>query len=390
MSIPLIRPNPPRLSRLAAELAAIEASGIFSNNGPVLQRFEAAITDALFGGCGASLGVSNATVGLTAALLHALGGLARPGAMALMPAFTFAATAHAAIGAGLTPLLCDIDPERWQPDPQDEERLLAAHDGHVAAIVPYATFGSVLDLDRYAWLARRHRCAVVIDAAASLGTTDAAGLNFGADCPFPLVYSMHATKAFATGEGGVIHCADERVIAGLRAVINFGFESGRAATLPGLNGKLCEVQALLALTKLGDFEAVIAHRAALTERYRAELPDFATQAVTSPRQSMQFMSVLLPPTLGGARAGVIAALAEEGIGAGTYFSPHLAQQPYFARTCRFGALPVSDDVGARIVALPVTDAMTLDEVGEVARAFRRAVHQAAGAVRAPAQAVRAA
>ena len=160
--------------------------------------------------------------------------------------------------------------------------------------------------------------------------------------------------------------------------------------MPGLNGKLSEVQALLALTKLAEFEAVIDHRARLTDRYRAELPDFQTQAVTSPRQSMQFMSVLLPPTLGPARAGIIAALAAEGIGAATYFSPHLAEQPYFERTCRFGALPVSDDIGSRIVALPVTDGMTLDEVGEVARAFRRLAHQAAGLDRALLPAVRAA
>lgn len=377
MRIELIAPDPPRLSLLVDELRAIEASGVYSNNGPVLRRFEAEATARLFGGRGDTLGVANATVGLTAALLAQTGG--QRGGYALMPAFTFAATAHAAIAAGLTPLLCDIDADRWQADPDHEAHLLARHGGEVRAIVPYATFGSALDLDRYARLARDHRTALAIDAAASLGTRDSEGLNFGAGFGYPVVFSMHATKAFATGEGGLIHSGDRELVRRLRAIVNFGFEAGRSATLPGLNGKLCEIQALLALAKLHAFDPVVAHRHALAERYRAELADFQLQAATASRQSMQFASVLLPAPIAGRRDRLIAALAAEGIGAGTYFSPHLAQQPWLQGACSFGALPVSDDVGSRIVALPITDGMVLDEVGEVARAFRRLAHEAAGA-----------
>ena len=40
MSVPLIRPNPPRLSQAADRLRAIEDSGIFSNFGPANTAFE--------------------------------------------------------------------------------------------------------------------------------------------------------------------------------------------------------------------------------------------------------------------------------------------------------------------------------------------------------------
>ncbi|RZL98466.1 MAG: transcriptional regulator, partial [Sphingomonas sp.] len=56
--LPLIAPNPPRLSEMGDALRAIEASGIFSNNGPQVRAFEAEITDQLFGGHGASLAVA--------------------------------------------------------------------------------------------------------------------------------------------------------------------------------------------------------------------------------------------------------------------------------------------------------------------------------------------
>ncbi|MGJ3629267.1 DegT/DnrJ/EryC1/StrS family aminotransferase [Sphingomonas sp. MMS24-JH45] len=102
----------------------------------------------------------------------------------------------------------------------------------IAAIMPYATFGRPIDLDRYDWIARRHGVAVVIDTAASLGSLGADGANFGAGARFPVVFSMHATKPFATAEGGLIHCGDPVTIERLRAMATFGFGAPRTATLP--------------------------------------------------------------------------------------------------------------------------------------------------------------
>lgn len=372
MRLPLIKPNPPKLSRLTAELAAIEASGVYSNHGPVARRFEAQAVDALFGGEGACLAVCNATIGLMIALRQAVPG-SPAGRLALMPSFTFAATAHAAIWAGLTPLLCDIDPADWTAAARAEERLLARSGGAVAVLMPYATFGTDLDLDRYAWLARRYDVGVVIDAAASLGTIDAAGRGFGQGFRHALVYSMHATKTFATAEGGLIYSADPARIAALRAMTNFGFDGARSAVMPGLNAKLSEVGALLALAKLGELEQVAEHRAALTRRYRERLDGFVLQAERVRRQAMQFMPLLLPSELAGQRDEVIAGLAARGVGAGAYFSPHIAEQPYFRDTCRFAALPVSDEIGGRALSLPITDAMTVADVDEVCAALREVV-----------------
>ena len=39
------------------------------------------------------------------------------------------------------------------------------------------------------------------------------------------------------------------------------------------------------------------------------------------------MPVLLPRALAAHRATIVAQLGEAGIGAGTYFSPHLGEQP---------------------------------------------------------------
>lgn len=366
---PLIAPQPPRLSEQIAGLRRIEASGIFSNSGPEVRQFELDVTDQLFGGHGASLAISNATLGLMIAIRHAAGLTPTPGRMALMPSLTFAATAHAAQWAGLTPLIADIDSNDWGLCAATEERLLKDLGGRIAVIVPYATFGNAIDLDRYRWLQRCYGVGVVIDAAASLGTIDDDGRGFGTDAPFPVVFSMHATKTFAVAEGGLIHCGDAALINSFRAMANFGFDGARSATLPGINAKMPELIGLLARTKLTEIEHICHRRAEVEIAYRQALSDFDMQAVRGRRRASQFMPVLLPPDLAGRRDAVIAVLAEKKVGAGQYFSPHLAEQPWFRKTARIEATPRADQVAGALISLPITDTMTPVDAAAIAERF---------------------
>ncbi|HSI16502.1 MAG TPA: DegT/DnrJ/EryC1/StrS family aminotransferase [Sphingomonas sp.] len=365
--LPLIAPNPPRLSALGDDLRRVEASGVFSNNGPEVRAFEAEATGQLFGGEGASLAVANATLGLIIALKDAAGANAKPGALALMPAMTFAATAQAAHWAGLTPLICDVDPDDWSIAAREEERLIARYGERLAVLLPYATFGNAIDLDRYAWLKRRHGLGVVVDAAASLGTLDAQGRGFGAGAPFATVFSMHATKPFAVAEGGLIHSGDAALIERLRAMACFGFEGSRSATLPGLNAKLPEVIAVMARAKLGGFDAACDHRAALEQAYRDTLSGVDLQAVSGQRRASQFMTVGLPVRLAPRRDAIATALEAQGIGSGRYFSPHLGEQPWVQSVAVIAPTPVADDLAGRLLSLPLTDMMTTDDAVHVAR-----------------------
>src|SRR5277367_3543045 len=130
MKIPLVRPAPPQLSLAAAELRALEESGTFSNFGPVNTRFEEEMLARFFGGQGACTTVCNATIGLMLAIKEVIGdavGEQPAGQFALMPSFTFAAAAHAALWCGLTPLFCDIDPQTWAADPAAESAMLSRY-----------------------------------------------------------------------------------------------------------------------------------------------------------------------------------------------------------------------------------------------------------------------
>lgn len=371
LRVPFLRPNPPKLSQHAAALAAIEESGVFSNYGPVNTRLETRFAQEVFASPNSCVTVANATLGLMLAVKHAVGWHPKK-RYALMPSFTFAAAAQAALWCGLTPLLCDIDRETWLPDPGAEDELLTQYGDEIAVILPNATFGNCLDLGRYHRISVARGIPLVIDGAAALGSLDTAGRPFGIGCMHPLVFSMHATKAFATAEGGMVYCSDPKVVAAIRAMGNFGFGEPRAATMPGLNSKMSEVCALLGLTKLDEFEAAAEHRQAMFERYRALLPEFTFQRMTGLRVAHQFVSVLLPESHAGRATEVIEDLLRQGVGAARYFVPHLAEQPFFQQTCVCGPLPATETLSRRVISLPMSDTMTEDDVAYVCAAFRKA------------------
>ncbi len=381
MPVPLIRPSPPRLSEAAARLRSLEDSGVFSNFGPVNTEFERDLVARMFAGEGACVTVCNATIGLMLAVQQAIGARPARPRYALMPAFTFAAAAQAALWCGLVPLFCDIDPKTWTACAADEERMLARYGSDIAVIMPYATFGHDLDLLRYQGLTQRHGVPVVVDAAASLGTASADGRGFGTGFDGLVVYSMHATKSFSAGEGGIVYSADSDAIARLRQMSNFGFGRPRTATMPGLNGKLSEVGALLAHLRLDGYDKVLSHRAALMRGYRQALPELTYQPELPGMQAHQFAPGLLPPALAPFRGEITAALARQGIRSAAYFSPHLMQQDYFVEHGVGRELPVTDDVAGRIVSLPLFDTMTTLELIEVATAMRRELMRAARTIR---------
>ena len=369
---PFLRPNPPPMAPLLPLIADMERRRQYTNNGPFVTELEARF-DVHFGCPGSSVAVCNATLGLMLAIK--LQAATRPGARyALMPSFTFAATAQAAIWAGLEPLFCDIDPLTWLMDTAREADIVGRRADEIAVIVPCATFGSTVDFEHYTALRDRTGIPVVIDAAASLGGLDAAGHPIGAGSPHPIVFSMHATKTFSVGEAGLVHCADAEMIATIRAMANYGFRAPRSSSMPGLNAKLSEIMALLALAKFREFERYSVHRASLAAIYRARLPDWLPQSFAGRRQAFSFMPLLPPADIAADREALIAGFAAEGLECGRYFHPHVAEQPFFAPFARDTSLIETARIARRVIAFPVWDELTADDVEACCEIVVRVAH----------------
>src|SRR5262245_38332228 len=136
--IPIMRPRLPAAASLARYLEAIDAAHIYSNFGPLTRSLEERFA-ARFGLAAANVTtVANATIGLILALT-ALG--PKPGTLCVMPAWTFVASAHAAVMAGLVPYFIDVDPNTWALDPDRASAAIAQAPGPVGAIMPVVPFG---------------------------------------------------------------------------------------------------------------------------------------------------------------------------------------------------------------------------------------------------------
>ena len=361
--IPFLKPHLVELPAYESLIRSIEQSHIYSNFGPLNTRFETELLGRFFTGAGALSTVNNATIGLMVALrLHGLAGRRH----VIMPSYTFVATPLAAMWAGFTPYFVDVAPDDWALDHDKVTAALQALDGDVAAVMPYATFGNNIDLAFYADL-ERQGIPVVVDAAASLGCFDG-NANFGTGFPGLVVYSLHATKSFPVGEGGVIYSARADLIARLRGMLNFGFDQNRVSAEMGLNGKLPELLAAVGIATLQAFDAGAMKSRAAAARYIAAFggPDFARRGWQTQRLRgdvlRPFFPILTPPDRPA--SGVLQHLEAHGIQTRAYFNPACHQQPAF-RDCPHGDLTQTEAMAPRSLCLPQWNALPQEDIDRI-------------------------
>lgn len=361
--IPFLRPHLAPLEEYADYLASLEQSRFYTNYGPLNTRFEQRVLSEHFGGMGAVSTVNNATSGLILAIALSR----KPGARyAVMPSFTFSATPLAAMWAGLEPFFVDMQPDDFCVSWPELERVLKQLGDSVAVVVPYAAFGYPMDLTPYQRLVERG-VPVVVDAAASFGTT-AGGSGFGTNFPGSVVFSLHATKAFGIGEGGLVYSKDSRFIDRLREAANFGFGPDKISHGPGLNAKLPEVSAAVALATLDRFEEKKRRRMAVHAWYREELESrgllawgWAIQKQLGERAHVYFP--LLCPS-GVSNQDILKRMTERGIDMRTYFSPPCHRQPAFEHFPG-GELGTTEAIANRVLCCPIWEELTRENVSEV-------------------------
>lgn len=344
---PFIRPSVPGPEEWLPDLAASYEAGWFSNRGPALQSFEQELAER-FGR--PATAVANATVGLTAVLL-ALEVRGR----VVLPAFTFPATACAVDLAGCEPVFCDVDAETWEIEPAALEEALA---GGAAAVIHVRAFGLCRDLSAVEDVCAAAGVPLVVDSAAGLGGRTAAGDEIG-NAGVCEVFSLHATKPFAVGEGGAV-LGDPETIDGVRRASNFGLVDGDVVGR-GLNAKMDEFAASRARAMLRRLDAEIEGRARHAAAYREALDDDLVAHPADPgAPPWQTYPVRLLDA--DARPVLLGELTARGIEARAYYAPALHESSAFRSAVR---LPVSEGLSRSMVCLPNYGNATEDEIAEL-------------------------
>jgi perosamine synthetase len=356
---------------LAAVRAVLESG--FLVQGANVAAFEKAV--AAYVGTRHAVAVSNCTTALHAALL-ALD--VRPGDLVLVTAYSWLSTANVIELCGAQPVFIDICPRTFNVDPNGLDvalkRLMAtratAH--RVKAILPVHAFGQMADMAAICALAERYEIPVIEDAACALGAT-LAGRQAGTwgimGC-----FSFHPRKAITTGEGGMITTNDDQIARRLKAIRNHGLDPDAPTidfVMPGNNYRMTEFQAALGLTQMAKLDRIVAARRRLAAVYTQLLQDTPIVPPYHPPDSdpvYQSYVVLLPDAMREQRAQLIQFLRSRDVETqiGTW---HMPLTTYFRTRYGYvpGDFPITDQVFARTLTLPLYEHLSAEEQETVVR-----------------------
>jgi dTDP-4-amino-4,6-dideoxygalactose transaminase len=299
-----------------------------------------------------------------------------------VPSFTFSATAHAVRWCGAEPVFADISPNGSMTlDPADVERRITPR---TKAILPVCVYGIACDYAAFDDVAKRHGLRILYDSAPAFGTR-VGGKPIGG-FGHAQAFSFHATKAFATMEGGCLATRDEGIATRAAALRNFGqVGGGPDCDEAGLNGKMTEVCALIGIEQLATIDDGARRRIEVAARYRAGLSripglSFATPPAGQDPVWLYFPVVVDKAQFGLDREQVFAALAAENLHVRKYFGLPCHHMTAYSSQ-RSVRLPRTEHVAYNVVALPVYNDMTDAECGLFVEAFSR-LHAHAARVRA--------
>ncbi|MFZ2050171.1 MAG: DegT/DnrJ/EryC1/StrS aminotransferase family protein [Solirubrobacteraceae bacterium] len=345
--------------------------------GPRTAEFEQAFAEHL--GARHAIAVSSCTAALHLSYLAAGVG---PGDEVIVPAFTFAATATAAIYCGATPVFAEIS-SREQPmlDPEDVAAKITARTKAVC-VVHYAGYAAAVD--RLKELCDAHQIALIEDVAHApsashqgrkLGTWGLAG-----------AFSFFSNKVLSVGEGGLVCTDDDEVAAFVRSrrsqAMTSGTwdrHSGRTDTYDvvalGYNYRLDEPRSALLLSRLQRLESEIERRRELTYRYRellSQVPGIIVPFEDSqvPESCCYVIPIMLEQD--GRQSEVSAGLRDRGIQTSIFY-PSIHKFTAYRERFPDISLPVTELASRTELTLPFYPHMSNADQDRVAGALTEVI-----------------
>lgn len=354
----LLVPDLPVLENLLPWLKRIDANRQYSNFGPLVRELETALDNWLSDISTARVHCVTVNTG-TAGLELALTALGLPaGSRILVPALTFPASALAVVRAGHVPVFADVDAYSWQLTPALAEEL------ECDAVMPVATYGLTQDVEAWERYSARTDRPVVIDAASAMGY-QAVGERV------IVVFSLHATKPFGCGEGGLVAAQSPDFLERVRRLSNFGFHAWRAE-FGGTNAKLSEYAAAVGLAQLERREHIMQVRPHLWDAYRHALA--TVEGIRLQANGQGNPRSVLCVDLGVEAQAVQEQLLQRGIETRRWYCPPLYEHPALAQYRPEMPLPVTEQLSTRLLGLPFHNFLAEDDIRAIAAQLRTVLH----------------
>jgi dTDP-4-amino-4,6-dideoxygalactose transaminase len=349
----------PLRGELDRAVARVLDSGRFIG-GPEVSAFEdefAEYVDADF-----AVGVGNGTDALMLAL-RAVG--VEAGDDVVVPSFTFYATAEAVAAIGARPVFCDIDPQTMNVT---AETVAAALTPTTTAVIAVHLFGLPAPIGELRALAVEHNFKIVEDAAQAAGAK-LDGLPAGS-LGDAATFSFFPSKNLgAFGDAGIVTTNDSNVADTVKLLRHHGSTNKQQHTLVGYNSRLDALQASMLRVLLPHLDEWNNHRRAAAQVYdSAGIAEFAEPQVIPAGAEPVFHLYVVAHDDADA---VTAALAEAGVEARGYYRTPIHRQPAMAEFGAGAQLPGTEKAAAANVALPISPAITPEQVSQVVNALAK-------------------
>ena len=354
MKIPINTPivGKEEISVVTSIIKKGEFTSSVNHGGKYVQDFEKSVSS--FVNAKYTVAVNSGTAALQAAL-YALN--IKQGDEVLIPSFTFVATANSVLSTGAKPVFVDILKENYTMDPDDLQKKITKN---TKAIVPVHLYGNVAYLDRISEIAKKFNIPIIEDSAQSLGSTfkkKHTGTFFEMGC-----FSMYPAKVMTAGEGGFVVTNNKKFRDKLLMIRNHGMVRGSDTRILGLNLRLPEINAAIALVqmkKLPKFLKTRKKNAKLLSNLLSKSNLNLPQQRKNEEVNWYLYTVSTPK-----RDMILKKLNQKGIGAASYYQiPAHKTQLYKSKI----KLPITDWASSHVLSLPIHPKVTPKNIELIAK-----------------------
>ena len=327
--------------------------------GPKVEEFER--NAAAYSKAGWAVGVSSGTDALLVSLM-ALD--IKPGDEVITTAFTFFSTAGTISRLCARPVFVDIDPVTFNIDPRKIERAVTRK---TRAIIPVHLFGQCADMDPILEIARKHKLAVIEDAAQSIGA-EYKGRRAGAMGELGIFSFFPSKNLGGFGDAGMVVTNDRALAEKVKVLRMHGEHVRYYHRAVGGNFRIDALQAAVLNAKLPHLDGWSAGRrenAAYYDRRFQEMGLTERGVVTTPaavyasggdRNHHIYNQYTLRVK---DRDGLMKHLKDQGVGAAIYYPLPLHLQECFKDLgYRTGDLPVTEQAAAEVLSIPIYPELT--------------------------------
>ena len=285
MKINIVRPILPKIQNIKSEFESCLNSGLVTNNGKNVQKFEKNLKkhlDTKFDPvvfCNGQM----AFYSLIQAWKYKLKLNNKNKIYAIVPSFTWSGTVNSLVLNNIIPIFCDVDEHLLLDLKKVEKRFnkLKKIKKYVKFIIPVSNYGNIINLNHLKRFCTKYKIVPVMDSAPAFGSKfkNKYSNNYG----FDEMFSFHATKIMTSMEGGCVVSNNSEIVNYLRYLRDFGQFEKKIGNikLPGLNSKMQEISAIVGNSNLKNFNSTLKNRLRIIQNYNIFFKKFEKHNIFS-------------------------------------------------------------------------------------------------------------